>query len=67
MQKENIRKFEKEFQAACTRHNINAAFVLVKGNDEKGSMLMIGGCAELSDFIERSLLPNTVEAGEHKH
>ena len=57
----NIPGFEADFQAACIRHEINAAFVLVKENDGQGPMLMIGGCTELSDFIERSLLPNTVE------
>lgn len=67
MQSKNIRAFEKDFQAACIKHDIIAAFVLVKGTDEKGSMLMIGGVTELSDYIERRLLPNTVEAGEPKH
>lgn len=67
MKDENISKFEKDFKAACIKHNITAAFVLVKGIDEKGSMLMIGGVTELSDYIERRLLPNTVEAGEPKH
>jgi len=67
MTTKNIPAFEQDFKAACIKHGITAAFVLVKGNDAKGSMLMIGGCAELSDFIESSLLPNTVEARENKH
>lgn len=63
----NIKAFEQDFKAACIKHEIVAAFVLLEGNDAKGSVLMIGGCTELSDFIERSLLPNTVEARENNH
>lgn len=63
----NIKGFESAFKDACIQYEITAAFVLIKENDEKGSMLMIGGCTELSDFIEKSLLPNTVEAGENRH
>lgn len=63
----NIKGFEDDFQAACLKHDINAAFVLVKGVDEKGSLLMIGGNEEICDFVERSLLPDCVEAHEAKH
>lgn len=62
-----IAAFEKDFQDACKRHGITAAFVLVKNHDEKGSMLMIGGSKAVSDFVERSLLPHTVEHKEHRH
>lgn len=63
----NIQGFEQDFQAACLKHGIKAAFVLVKSNDEKGSLLMVGGDSQLSDFVESSLLPNTVEFGQAKH
>lgn len=67
MNTNNIKAFEQDFKAACIKHGVVAAFVLLKGHDAKGSVLMIGGCTELSDFIERSLLPNTVEARENNH
>jgi len=67
MNTSSIKAFEQDFKAACIKHGVVAAFVLLKGNDTKGSVLMIGGCTELSDFIERSLLPNTVEARENSH
>lgn len=57
----NIPAFEAEFQAACRRHGISAAFVAVKSSGEKGSLLVIGGSAELSDFIEKALTPHTAE------
>lgn len=67
MQAENIRAFEKDFEAACRRHNVTAAFVLVSGRDATGSMLSIGGCTELSDYVEKCILPNTVEARRQRH
>jgi dihydrofolate reductase len=62
-----IAAFEKDFQDACLKHGISAAFVLVKSSGEKGSMLMIGGSKTVSDFIERSLVPQTVEHKERRH
>lgn len=67
MNTNNIKAFEQDFKAACIKHGVVAAFVLLECIDDKGAMLMIGGCTELSDFIERSLLPNTVEARENNH
>lgn len=64
---DRIKAFETEFQSACIKHDITAAFVLIKGDDAKGSLIMIGGCSELSDFIETALLPNTTEAQDAKH
>lgn len=64
---ERMRRFEDAFKKACIEYKIDAAFVLVKGVDEKGSILMIGGAKHISDFIERSLLPHTVEAKEKRH
>lgn len=65
-QNRDIAAFEKDFRDACVKNNISAAFVLVKGNDAKGSMLMIGGSTEVSDFVERCISPNTVEYGERR-
>lgn len=57
----DIEGFEKAFKEACVKHNVRAAFVLVKSRDEKGSLLVVGGASEVSGFVEKSLLPNTVE------
>lgn len=61
-QQQAIKDFEADFQRACEKYNINAAFVLVKQNDEKGSLLMIGGCSQLSDYVEGCLALHSVEA-----
>lgn len=63
----NIKGFEDDFQAACLKHDVNAAFVLVSRVDEKGSMLAIGGSEELSDYVERILFMDSVEARGAKH
>lgn len=59
---DQIREFEAAFRRACVEYHIDAAFVLVKGVDANGSLLMIGGTKEISDYVERCILPNTVEA-----
>jgi hypothetical protein len=62
-----VRAFEEEFERSCRAHGINAAFVIAKDDGAKGSLLIIGGAANISDFIERALAPNTVEAQQPKH
>lgn len=64
---EQIRAFEADFQKSCNEHGVDAAFVLIRGNDEHGSLLMIGGFTKLSDFIEKCIIPNTVEARRKRH
>lgn len=65
--KEVIQSFELGFRKLCETHDMTAVFVLISGHDEKGSILSTGGCAELCDFVDRSLFEHLVEAAEKKH
>lgn len=59
---ENIRAFERDFEAACRKHQVTAVYVLVSRRDAQGSMLAIGGSTELSDYVEACLAQHSVEA-----
>jgi hypothetical protein len=67
MKDQKVKAFEDDFKRACLAHGINAAFVIARNDGEKGSLLSIGGSSELSDYIERCLLPHTVEAQQPHH
>ena len=63
----NVRAFEEEFERSCRQHGVNAAFVIAKDDGAKGSLLIIGGASNISDFIERALAPNCIEAQQPKN
>jgi hypothetical protein len=67
MKDPKVQAFEADFQRSCIAHGITAAFVIAKDDGGKGTLLSIGGSAELSDYIERVLLQHSIEAIQPRH
>lgn len=67
MKDQKVQAFEDDFKKSCREHGITAAFVIAKDDGEKGTLLSIGGSAALSDYIERCLLPHTIEAHKRRN
>lgn len=63
----NEKSFEEDFKRACRTHNVTAVFVIARDEGKQGSMLVVGGHAQLSDYVEARLTASTVESQKPKH